>query len=190
MRPAKALSKRGRRQSAHTTRCTRLSCSFVRLFARSCQRSCTHTPRHSNSSALRHTHPHTRTHTPAAITSVAQTKPTRSVTRFHWEYLCEYVRVCVGFASPAPRFERLRKDIEHVVSARAPALSSTSSGSARSWLPSCDSVSCVRFSGQATRSALTAAPIAAQTAPTSTTATTATTTSRSQVLTVFQLQLQ
>lgn len=104
MRPAKALSKRGRRQSAHTTRCTRHSCSFVRLFARSCQRSCTHTPRHSNSSALRHTHPHTRTHTPAAITSVAQTKPTRSVTRFHWEYLCEYVRVCwVCFARPQVR---------------------------------------------------------------------------------------
>lgn len=99
------------------------------------------------------------------------------------------VCACVGFASPAPRFERLRKDIEHVVSARTPALSSTSSGSARSWLPSCDSVSCVRFSGQATRlAALTAAPTA-QTAPTSATATT-TTTSRSQVLTVFQLQLQ
>lgn len=157
--------------------------------ARSCQRSCTHTPRHSNSPAQAHTHSpaHPRTYTPAAITSVAQTKPARSVTRFHRELLC--VCACVGFASPAPRFERLRKDIEHVVSARTPALSSTSSGSARSWLPSCDSVSCVRFSGQATRlAALTAAPTA-QTAPTSATATT-TTTSRSQVLTVFQLQLQ
>lgn len=180
MRPAKALSKRGgvKVRIRHVVRDT---------VARSCQRSCTHTPRHSNSPALRHTHTRSPAHTPAAITSVAQTKPARSVTRFHRELLC--VCACVGFASPAPRFERLRKDIEHVVSARTPALSSTSSGSARSWLPSCDSVSCVRFSGQATRlAALTAAPTA-QTAPTSATATT-TTTSRSQVLRVFQLQLQ
>lgn len=91
MRPAKALSKRGgvKVRIRHVVRDT-VARSLVRA-------SCTHTPRHSNSPALRHTHTrspaHPCTHTPAAITSVAQTKPARSVTRFHRELLCVCVRV-------------------------------------------------------------------------------------------------
>lgn len=180
MRPAKALSKRGgvKVRIRHVVRDT-----VARSLARSCQRLCTHTPRHSNSPALRHTPAHPRSDNKCRANKASSLR--HSLPQGVSVCLC----ACVGFASPAPRFERLRKDIEHVVSARTPALFSTSSGSARSWLPSCDSVSCVRFSGQATRlAALTAAPTA-QTAPTSATATT-TTTSRSQVLRVFQLQLQ
>lgn len=186
MRPAKALSKRGgvKVRIRHVVRDT-VARSLVRASARALICQGTQTVLHSGT----HTpvHPHTRTH-PRSDNKCRANKASslrHSLPQGVTVCLC----ACVGFASPAPRFERLRKDIEHVVSARTPALFSTSSGSARSWLPSCDSVSCVRFSGQATRlAALTAAPTA-QTAPTSATATT-TTTSRSQVLRVFQLQLQ
>lgn len=184
MRPSKALSKRGgvKVRIRHVVRDT-VARSLVRASARALIRQGTQTVLHSGT----HTHPFTRTH-PRSDNKCRANKAS-SLRHSLPQGVTVCVCACVGFASPAPRFERLRKDIEHVVSARTPALSSTSSGSARSWLPSCDSVSCVRFSGQATRlAALTAAP-PAQTAPTSATATT-TTTSRSQVLTVFQLQLQ
>lgn len=86
------------------------SCCLVHSYAVALKQSCTHT--HTS------VHPHTRTHTPAAITSVAQTKPARSITRCHCVCLC--VGLGLGWMCHSPRrFERLRKDIEHVVSARA-----------------------------------------------------------------------
>lgn len=158
--------------SSFFVRCLVGSCCLVHSYAVALKQSCTQTPTHPHS-------PRTHTHTPAAITSVAQTKPARSITRCHW--------VCLGWAgleassAPSPTSVQVRAPAKgHRACwercSSCAALSSSGSHSARSWLPSCDSVSCVRFTGQkgATRSA--PAP--------STTATTTTTTTTSQVLTV------